>query len=51
MLGDNFRPWGEIQWVFSKLPQLKWDIIGCISTEDRFIGTLTFLAQENFIDI
>ena len=50
MLGDNFRPWGEIQWVFSKLPQLKWDIIGCISTEDRFIGTLTFLAQENFID-
>ncbi len=49
MLGNHFRPWGEIDWFFRKTSQIDWDILGCISAEDRFIGTLDFLSRGNII--
>jgi hypothetical protein len=29
------RHWGELEWVFSKLPSRAWSIFGCISTGER----------------
>lgn len=35
MLGNNFRPWGELTWLLSKSKSIKWNIIGCVSFEER----------------
>ncbi|PCE63029.1 hypothetical protein [Sediminicola luteus] len=40
MLGEKFRPWGEFSWLFSKSDPLEWNIVGCISFEDRCFGIL-----------
>lgn len=50
MIGNNFRPWGELNWLLSKLPKEKWDLIGCLSVEDRFIGTLLSLEKTDQIN-
>jgi|ERR1043165_3643271 hypothetical protein len=44
---NNKRYWGEIQWVFSHLPEMKWSYIGAISTEDRSVQTLSYLKSKN----
>lgn len=46
MLGDHFRPLGELSWILNKLPIEKWDIIGCLSFEDRFKGALQYLTEN-----
>jgi hypothetical protein len=35
---DTYRPWGSIDWLSSKAPGISWDIIGCISFEQRCTG-------------
>ncbi len=45
MLGKNFRPWGELNWLFSKFSPIKWNLIGCISFEDRCIGFHRVLSK------
>jgi len=50
MIGNYFRPWGELNWLLPKLPNVKWDLIGCISTEDRFIATLLELEKAGQIN-
>jgi hypothetical protein len=35
MLGNTFRPWGRLTWVFSKLAPLDWSFLGSVNTEDR----------------
>ena len=45
MIGNKFRPWGELSWLLSKLPKIKWDLISCLSTEDRYIKTLKELEK------
>ncbi len=37
MLGPNFRPWGPLHWVLTKLPTCRWSVLGCISTEERSV--------------
>jgi hypothetical protein len=49
MLAKSYRPWGDLEWVLSKLPKIKWDIIGCMSTEDRFIGAAKVLRERDQI--
>jgi hypothetical protein len=46
MLGDNFRPWGELGWLLSKSNKLPWNIIGCISFEERCYGLRQLLGSE-----
>jgi len=50
MIGNNFRPWGKLNWLIPKLPIVKWDLIGSISTEDRFIATLLELEMAEQIN-
>ena len=50
MLGDNFRPSGDLTWILKKLPVEKWDVIGCLSFEDRCLGTLIDLHDHNKLE-
>jgi hypothetical protein len=50
MVGAFFRPWGEFNWLLNKLPNIKWDFIGCLSTEDRFDGAFSILHTNRIIN-
>ena len=50
MIGNYFRPWGELNWLIPKLRNVKWDLIGCISPEDRFIATFLELEKAGKIN-
>ncbi len=45
----KYRPWGELEWVIGKLSQKKWDLLGCISFEDRAISTLDVLQDASLL--
>lgn len=48
---EFIRPWGNIDWLFSKFDSnLKWDFIGCLSTEDRCQSGLVFLQSLNALN-
>ncbi len=46
MLGRDFRPWGELNWLLSKSFIRDWNAVGCISFEDRMHGLRTNIAAE-----
>lgn len=52
-----FRPWGELNWLLNKLDPVKWDLLGCISFEERCTSALEILknadrlASNRFITI
>lgn len=50
MIGSYFRPWGELNWLLPKVPQIKWDLISCLSTEDRFMATLLELEKTDQVN-
>lgn len=50
MIGNYFRPWGELGWILPKLPDVKWDLISCLSTEDRFISASRALELRKILD-
>ena len=50
MLENDFRPWGLLPWVFKKLPEKKWRLIGCLAPEQRCLGALTSLIEKSLID-
>lgn len=49
MLGENFRPWGELDWLLSKTKGEKWNVIGCASFEDRCYGLQKRLPADSVI--
>lgn len=50
MIGNYFRPWGELEWLLPKLPKVKWDLISCLSVEDRFIASILVLEKNNILN-
>lgn len=46
MIGNYFRPWGELEWLLPKINVNSWDLISCLSTEDRFIAALSILSEK-----
>lgn len=50
MLSNNSRYWGSAEWIFPKLPKTQWDLLGCISTEDRFLAGLEYLNHKKIIN-
>ena len=50
MIGSNFRPWGNLDWILPKMPNVKWDLIGCISTDDRSVATALELEKANALN-
>lgn len=47
MLGENFRPWGELDWLLSKSADEKWHVIGCVSFEGRCSGVQSRLSVDS----
>lgn len=47
MLSNSFRPWGKLKWLLDKTLEPNWNLITCLSTEERFIGTFNLLSFEN----
>lgn len=45
MLGDSFRPWGEFNWLLNLSEPQSWNVIGCISFEDRCCGLQNILTS------
>ena len=35
---SNYRPWGTLNWLMSKIDNVSWNLIGCLGTEDRSLG-------------
>ena len=35
---EIFRPWGLLPWVSSKISTADWEVLGCLSSEERSIG-------------
>src|SRR5438309_8120809 len=50
MIGSNFRPWGQLDWLLSKLPNVKWDLLACLSYEDRYDATMLNLKQKDLLN-
>ncbi len=46
MIRNHLRPWGDLKWVLSKYPQVNWDFIGCVATEDRFASSFSVLKKD-----
>lgn len=46
----NFRPWGELDWLLPKISEERWDLCGCISTEDRSTLALEVLTKLRRLD-
>ena len=41
-----YRPWGKLEWILNKTHGRIYDLIGCLSTEQRC--TETFRILKNF---
>lgn len=52
MLTKPYRPWGHLPWVLDRLEHRSWNFWGCLSTEDRCLGTILCCHEPNiFKDI
>jgi hypothetical protein len=49
MLGKHFRPWGNLSWALNKIHNNKWDVFGCLSTEDRCLGVFEVLNANKML--
>ncbi len=43
---NNYRPWGTLSWLLSKLHPLSWDMVGCIGTEYRSLEVFKLLSAS-----
>lgn len=50
MIGEFYRPWGELDWLIGKFPDIKWKLISCLSIEDRTSATIDILAESKSFD-
>ncbi len=49
MLGINFRPWGNIEWVTKRLSAHPWSILGCLSPADRCLAILSYIKTKGLL--
>src|ERR1700735_2742343 len=46
MLTSHFRPWGQIDWILSKLIPKKWSVLGALGTESRSLAVTNWFGQH-----
>lgn len=51
MLSSAFRPWGEVDWLTSKLDQNNWSLIACLGSEDRCTEAALLIDRQFNLDI
>lgn len=42
----RYRPWGLLDWIVDRGPDLKWDIFGCLGTEERSLAVPQYLREK-----
>lgn len=51
----NYRPWGDLRWVFSNLPNNKYYFVGCVSPEERCTAAFSELygkiTAQSFVEV
>ena len=47
MEASSYRPWGAFSWILSKYPDLKWDFIGSLWTEERGLSAWQLLHNQH----
>ena len=45
----NYRPWGDLVWLLSRLNSDKLNFYGCLSTEDRCLETYRLLCSNDSV--
>lgn len=45
---SNYRPWGHIDWLLSRLPHASWSLLGCCGTESRSIALPCYFGRGRF---
>ncbi|MEQ8509266.1 MAG: hypothetical protein RIB43_09710 [Rhodospirillaceae bacterium] len=43
---ETLRPWGQLKWLWPKLPKLRWKFVGCVGTEDRTLSAWQFFTAH-----
>ncbi|MGR3173021.1 MAG: hypothetical protein ACUZ8N_00280 [Candidatus Scalindua sp.] len=43
---SNYRPWGTLDWLLSKINNIPWSLIGCMGTEYRSLEVYRRLASK-----
>jgi len=46
MTVELYRPWGQFQWLLNRYAASSWDLIGCLSTEDRCLAVRDVLHDR-----
>ena len=46
----HYRPWGNLEWLLTKVSITKYSIITCLSTEERCTKTLSICESKSCID-
>ena len=49
MLGNHFRPWGQLAWIFNKIQNKKWSLLGCLSTEERCLASFHLIKAYDHL--
>jgi len=47
--GESFRPWGLFPWVYDRLSCKKWNLLGCVSPEERSLGAIYNCIQKSTV--
>src|SRR5687768_15973412 len=45
MTNLSYRPWGLLPWILERTSQSNWNLLGCLSTEERCLATLKTLKH------
>lgn len=46
---SNYRPWGKLEWLLSRLSAAEYNYYGCLSPEDRCIAPFNVLKQTKAV--
>lgn len=49
MKHTQYRPWGMLKWLLSKLPDKSWSFLGCLGTEERCLSAWRHLKINQTI--
>lgn len=46
----NFKPWGKLEWLLSKINNYQYSFYGCLSTEDRSLEAFKIILNSNLFN-
>jgi len=46
-----FRPWGPLDWLMGRVPEVTWSLFGCLGTEERSLAAWRALSEARRVNI